>query len=293
MAKYDFSVHYYGNALEDNRIPVKELAPSLLALSEAFQEIQKITHPYEEPLSLDIKATEKGSFIVDLILANGRDLVTQLIDFLNGDESNALSNLTTYVSIFVGAIGFVKTLHHHQKIVKNEKTEEGKVKVTFQDQTSIEIPKESLDAAKNIEFRKNLKEIIKPLCSDGIDGIDFYHKKEETIKIEKKDSGAFEVPEIEAKELETTESEVYLQIINVAFEHGKWRFSNGSNTFYASIEDENFIDAVKKNEQQFGSTDTLKVRLRTSQSLDKDGKLKSDFTILKVLDHVKGPKQLE
>ncbi|WP_271006034.1 hypothetical protein [Listeria seeligeri] len=30
MAKYDFSIRYYGNALEDGRIPIKDLAPSFL-----------------------------------------------------------------------------------------------------------------------------------------------------------------------------------------------------------------------------------------------------------------------
>lgn len=292
MSKYDFSVRYYGNALEDNRIPVKDLAPSLLALSEAFQEVQRITHPYEEPLSLDIKATEKGSFIVDLILTNGKDLLAQAMDFLNGNESNALASLVMYVEIFRGAIKLIKKLKNF-KIKNREETTDSKTKITFEDKTTIEIPKESLEATKNIEFRKNMKEVISPLQTDGVDGIDFYHEKEESVRIDKKDIPAFEVPEIEDKELETDESEVYLQIINVAFEHGKWKFSNGTNTFYAAIEDEEFIDAVKKNKQQFGSTDTLKAKLRTSQKIDKEGKLKSEFTVLKVLDHVEGPKQLE
>lgn len=108
MAKYDFSVRYYGDALEDNSIPIKELAPSLLALSEAFQEVQFIANPHEETISLDIKATEKGSFIIDLILTNGKDIFDQAISFLNGTESNAFSNLVTYVSIFSGALTFIK-----------------------------------------------------------------------------------------------------------------------------------------------------------------------------------------
>lgn len=292
MAKYDFSVRYYGDALEDNSIPIKELAPSLLALSEAFQEVQFIANPHEETISLDIKATEKGSFIIDLILTNGKDIFDQAISFLNGTESNALSNLVTYVSIFSGALTFIKK-NAKSKVDKNESLDNGSIKITFKDQTTIEIPKESIEATRSVKFRRNMKEVIKPLETDGIEGIDFYHIKEEAIEINKNDAVAFEVPELEDKELETTESEVYLQIINVAFEHGKWKFSNGSNSFYASIEDESFIDGVKKNLQQFGSTDTLKVKLRTSQKIDKEGKLKSDFTILKVIEHIKGHKQLE
>lgn len=292
MAKYDFSVRYYGEALEDNSIPVKELAPSLLALSEAFHEIQFITNPHEEPLSLDIKATEKGSFRIDLLLINGQDFLNQAISFLNGNESNALSNLVTYASIFGGAIKLIKYIAK-SKVKKREKLAEGFVKITFEDKTTIEIPEKSIEATKSIEFRRNVKEVIKPLESEGIEGIDFYHEKEDIVTIKEEEIVAFEVPEIEDEELETTESEVYLQIINVAFEHGKWRFSNGTNTFYASIEDEDFIDSVKKNQQQFGSTDTLKVKLRTTQSLDKERKLKSEFVVLEVLEHNKGSKQLE
>lgn len=292
MAKYDLSVRYYGEALEDNSIPVKELAPSLLALSEAFQEIQFLENPDEPPLSLDIKATEKGSFKIDLLLINGQDILNQAINFLNGNESNALSNLVTYVTIFGGAIKLIKCIAK-SKVKKREKIDEGSVKITFEDKTTIEIPEKSIEATKSIEFRRNIKEVIKPLESEGINGIDFYHEKEEIISIKEEEAVAFEVPEKEDEELETTESEVYLQIINVAFEHGKWKFSNGTNTFYASIQDEGFIDGVKKNQQQFGSTDTLKVKLLTSQKIDKDGKLKSEFTVLKVIDHIKGHKQLE
>ncbi len=67
----------------------------------------------------------------------------------------------------------------------------------------------------------------------------------------------------------------------------------GDSTFFADITDEDFLKAVEKNEQQFGSTDTLKVKLKTEQYLDKNGKLKSDYTVTKVLDHIKGSEEIE
>lgn len=84
-----------------------------------------------------------------------------------------------------------------------------------------------------------------------------------------------------------------MQIISVAFEHGKWQFSSGSNRFFAKIEDENFLNDVEKNIQQFGSTDVLKVHLRTRQYIDKTGLLKSEYTVLRVLDHQRGGQQIE
>lgn len=67
----------------------------------------------------------------------------------------------------------------------------------------------------------------------------------------------------------------------------------GDSTFFADITDEDFLKTVEKNEQQFGSTDTLKVKLKTEQYLDKNGKLKSDYTVTKVLDHIKGSEEIE
>ncbi|MFZ8765533.1 hypothetical protein [Enterococcus diestrammenae] len=100
MAKYEFSVRYAGDAIVDGRIPIKDLAPSLLSLSEALQEYQTIVYPYQEPVSLDIKATDEGSFIVDLLLVNGKDLLSQAIDVFTGKESDAIQSLIAIVTGF-------------------------------------------------------------------------------------------------------------------------------------------------------------------------------------------------
>ncbi|MEW2975522.1 hypothetical protein AB0996_01100 [Weissella confusa] len=64
MATLDMSVRYFGNNVDDGRMPVRELAPALIALSESLQEIQRLENPAEAPLPLDIQATEKGAFVV-------------------------------------------------------------------------------------------------------------------------------------------------------------------------------------------------------------------------------------
>lgn len=97
MATYDFSVRYYGTAINDGKMPVRELASSLIALSDSFKDIQQIINPNEKTVSLDIKATEEGSFIVDLILANGADVFSKTIDMLSGKESTAFANLVVYI----------------------------------------------------------------------------------------------------------------------------------------------------------------------------------------------------
>lgn len=52
MATYDFSVRYYGASINDGRMPVRELASSLIALSDSFKEIQQIINPNEKRFRL-------------------------------------------------------------------------------------------------------------------------------------------------------------------------------------------------------------------------------------------------
>lgn len=82
--------------------------PSLLALSEALHNSKEIINPTADSISLDINTTEKGSFVMDLILANGADLLTKTLDLLTGKESDAVLNLKAYLSTFIGVIAFFK-----------------------------------------------------------------------------------------------------------------------------------------------------------------------------------------
>lgn len=291
MATLDMSVRYFGNAVDTGRMPVKDLAPALLALSEAFHEIQKLENPTEKPLSLDIQATKKGSFIVDLILTNGDDLLSKAIDLLNSDNSTAAINLATYITTFYGMVNLSKAAIG-KKFKKQEKADEHNVKLTFDDGTCITIPAKSLEAYKDVEIRRTVKEVVKPVSDGDAAGIEFISEKMSKVSISSEQARRFEVPSVQDEELPATESKVALQIISVGFDNIKWRFSDGTNQFFASIDDKQFMDDVHNNKYQFGSTDILTVQLRQNQTMTENG-LKSEYTIVKVLDLKHGARQIE
>ncbi|WP_080485167.1 hypothetical protein [Oenococcus oeni] len=88
-------------------------------------------------------------------------------------------------------------------------------------------------------------------------------------------------------------TDTFLQIRDISFaEDHKWKFFDGENTFFAAIRDEDFVDKVKKNDIQFGSTDSLKVKLQREQKMTSDG-LKNSYTVLQVLEHKRGSQQIE
>ena len=287
MAQYEMSIRYAGEALEDGRMPIKDLAPALLAISGALQEIQRIKDPNQPTLAVDIKATKKGSFIVDLILANGPDVFSRAVDLLTSRDTEAFLNLVGYGSLFFGMFKLIKS-----KTKKEEKLESGQTKITLDNGETVIMGDSDLQVYRSVEFRTQIRQAVTPLEKEGIDSIEFSSEKIEKLKITKSDVKSFDVPNIKDEEMPSSTSIIYVQLLNVAFEHGKWRFFDGSSKFFATIEDEGFMEAVTKGTQQFSTNDRLKVKLRTEQKMTARG-LVSEFYIEEVLEHIPGAVQLE
>jgi len=85
-----------------------------------------------------------------------------------------------------------------------------------------------------------------------------------------------------------------LQIVSLSFKPGhKWRFTDGENTFTASIEDEKFLQEVANHEHAFAKGDTFICEVRIRQYKTPSGMLKVERTIIKVKEHIEAPRQLK
>ncbi|WP_204123019.1 hypothetical protein [Lacticaseibacillus mingshuiensis] len=292
MAKVDLTVHYSGPALNDGRMPITDLAPALLGLSNAIQAIREIEDPSGDPISIDIQATSRGSFVVDLLIANGSDFIRYAADLLNGENSTAFINLTGYISIFSGVVQLIKKMFGHKvrSVIKNQ---DGQVTLHLDDDTSLTVPASHLRAFQDLEVRKSIEQTVRPLKRSGVDLIEFSSTKNIAVSIASSEADDFDSPVAKSEELQSSTSEVYLQLVSVAFEHGKWKFSDGSSQFFAKIADTDFLTNVRKNEVQFGSTDSLRVRMRTIQTMTEGGNITAEHIIEKVLEHRKGSREIE
>jgi hypothetical protein len=77
-----------------------------------------------------------------------------------------------------------------------------------------------------------------------------------------------------------------LAIASVAFTEGnKWRLSDGSSTFHATIADEGFLARVDRGEERFGKGDILRVELHMTQSRGDVG-LTTTYVVEHVIDHI-------
>jgi hypothetical protein len=106
VAETTFGITYDGPALAAGTMPVRDLAPALLALGDLFTEASQVLYPDAGPVALNIKATDEGSFDVHLIL-EAKDLWDQLVDMFTSDEVTALVNLQNLVIGGVGSMGLI------------------------------------------------------------------------------------------------------------------------------------------------------------------------------------------
>ena len=84
---------------------------------------------------------------------------------------------------------------------------------------------------------------------------------------------------------DTITKHVLLQIESAVFKDGnKWRFSDGSGSFFAEIADTSFVSKINNGDKRFGKGDVLIVDLRRVQTISDNG-LKMEYSIVRVHEH--------
>lgn len=162
MAETAFSVAYDGPALATGRMPVRDLAPALLALGDIFTEASTRLYPDRPPVALNIRATREGSFIVQLILESG-GVWDDLVDIFGSDAADALANLTELVVAGgTGLFWLTKRLRGRRIIAREDDPQSGQLRITLDDQTFLEVPAEVLDLYNDVEVDERCDRSSRP-----------------------------------------------------------------------------------------------------------------------------------
>jgi hypothetical protein len=295
-----FFIKYEGPILEDNEMDIKELAPALLAVADLFEEANSVLNKGTAKITVGVKGSFKsGSFGIDFSVV--QDIYQHIINFINQEEViTALLILQILgldvLSVGKGLIPLLKKIGRRKiTAIKNENEREVSIILTNEDGNLEEITTQRnvFLLFKNIRIRNSIEKIIsEPLSKEGIDKFIIVDKtKQESLVISKEEKDYFVAPNVSDEFLGETVTDAFLQIVNLAFRNeNKWRFSRGENTFYASIEDQEFLNRVENNER-FSKNDILQVRLRLREYLSDNG-IRIDYCIEKVLDHRSAARQL-
>jgi hypothetical protein len=293
VAETAFRIAYDGPALESGTMPVRDLAPALLALGQLFAEAGQIVYPESGPVALNIKATETGSFDVHLIL-EAEDLWDQFVDLFGTDAVTALVNLKALITGgSLSLLGFIRWLRGRRIEREEPAPRPGHVRITVED-ASIEIPADVAKMYKRISIRRKARDVVAPLAREGVEEVRFAEAPGAVpeLVIDKGDVSAYETAATEEGDvLLDEEREMVAQLASVSFEEGhKWRLSDGAVTFWAAIEDDEFLAYVKTRDELFGQGDLLRCRMRIVQTR-RAGKLHTDYYVVQVLAHIQGHMQ--
>lgn len=291
--KEHFEIIYDGPVLESNEMDVRDLAPALLAVSDVLEESNKIVNGDKTTVQVNVRGSFKtGSFGVEFSLIQGP--LEGLVSLFDSTGANAASNLLQMVGFIIpggGLIGFLLWLRN-RKIKRAIKKGKSKTIIEVEDEKTEVHPK-ILALFSNVKIRTSLQKIIsEPLSRDGVDT--FSTKKDsQTITIGKEQKDYFKLSSIPDEPLKDQVREVYLRALSVIFVEGnKWRFSDGTNEFFAAVKDEEFIKSVQENKISFTKDDTFRVKLREKQWIT-DAGLKTEHEIEKVIQQRSASKQIK
>lgn len=297
MAETSFAVEYDGPALAEGRMPVRDLAPALLALGEIFTGASRILYPDNPPVTLNIKATEEGSFLVQLLLEGGH-VWDQFVDLFSSDEVDALTNLKALIlggggTVTVGVLMLIRQLRNRDVQKQEPGPSQGHITLTLSDGTKLEIPNEVWLLYRNREIRQSARQVVAPLTQQGVDSVTFVEEPSHpSVVIRRDDVPAYEIPEEPEVELLDEESELVVEIASVVFTEGhKWQLNDGLQTFWASVDDQDFLRRVETGTEVFRKGDMLRCRMRTVQTR-RGGALHAERVVLEVIEHIPGPMQL-
>ena len=285
MTHETFTIVFYGEALQDHTMDVRDLAPALLSLSQLFDETSRLLYGDKVDVRLHVKAVEAGCFSVDIGLA--QSLFSQFTDLFNSDEVNAALNLKEIIigsGVAYGLFRLIKRLKG-QPAPKVTDLENGAVRIET-DGESFDVPKDLLRAYNETSIRKAIEKVTAPLDKEGIDQIVIRSGKDVIETIYKENKEYFSLPVIEGEEeiLRNTRKGAF-SIESLTFkEKNKWRLNDGGNTVSVTIADLDFLQKVKNNQVSFSKSDILICEIEDIWTMQ-GGKLSSEHNVVKVLEY--------
>jgi hypothetical protein len=190
---------------------------------------------------------------------------------------------------------FVKWLHG-KIVVDKTQPQNGVVTITAGDHSTTTVNNHVFLLADDSQIRRALTGIVRPLERSGVERVAVMTGGRIIESVTREEVPAIEAAIAPAPIVEPPLSEeervAVVQVVKPAFrDNMSWEFSEGGTAhFPAVIEDESFLEQVRRRDIMFGAGDMLRVRLSTKKFHTATG-LRSDVRVVKVVEQIPVPRQ--
>lgn len=290
MSESRFTLTFDGPDVASGLISVYDLAPSLIAIGDLCTGANRITNGERATLAVKVDAHYRpGSFGIELVLDQSA------VEHVRGALFSIAIVGPKEIGEYIRALfALLKALKGHEP--RNvERTPNG-INITTGDNSVVTINQNVGDLYDNRAIRIAAQRVVAPVEREGIDQVVIEgpgeHRRE---VVERSEVPYFEPVPIEAQTdggvVHETEAEALLTVVRPSFEDRlTWTLTDGTNSYSARMEDEQFRESVTRGAVDFAAHDALRVRLHTQTRRLPSGQLRTAYSIPQVLQVVPGPR---
>ncbi|MCG7349918.1 hypothetical protein [Sphingomonas sp. ACRSK] len=294
MTQADFVLTYDGPALREHEMNVRDLAPAMLAVGEAFEALNSLYNGKAAKIAVNVRAHQPGCFkvVFDVV-----QVMKDSTEYLAGTQVTSAINLLTVLfgGTGAGAVGGLLWLTRKLKGRKPEKIERltpGMFRLSIDDQT-YDVPVELLDAYKEVRVRRAVEGfVMRPLQRPGIDEMIVESHGFQIARVVEEEAPLFKAPTPDDDVVVDDERRAAFTIGSLDFdEDGMWKLFDGQSPIKAKIEDKRFLSMIDTDEIRFAKHDVLVCMVHFVQRRTMKG-LTNEYTVVEVLEHIPAPRQL-
>lgn len=266
------ALRYTGPAVDTGLMDVYEASANMIAFSEFVVLSAKSAFGESITARAEVAGFGRGSFITDLV-------------FNVGLASAGIFSAHSPDQIW-SLVKEAFTLWKHLKGSPPSKVEHGgqHVKVTNNNGEIIQVMTQSFTLVMSEKGSESVGRFVqKALEKPGMDAIEISSGAETIDRVTQAESAYF-IPVALAETITDTIVKMGLMLEAPVFKDGnKWRFSDGQQSFYADIEDKEFLARVNAGER-FGKGDVLYADVRINQQMS-GMKISAERSLVKVHEH--------
>jgi hypothetical protein len=284
MSSEQFSIYYRSKSTEKHSIDAEVLGQSLVSLSKAIKDADKLVNGEKSELQINVKAHKAGSFGIDYEviqhLNNAKDIL-QMIGITGAVGAVASGTV----------MGIIKTISN-SKMTGVVKKVNNKSVITLDTGEIVECDSDIETLVTSPDFRQKFEDVFfTPIKSDDTASIAILDEKEEVLhEIKSTESVSYKKIDSKSVDSKEVEEEKHIRFTQVNFDSGAkgWRMElHGlENDVGVKVVDEAFLKRISESQQSLVKGSLFKVTLKTKTNFSINKPPRYTYTILNVIRHL-------